>query len=197
MFELFTQVNRTLDRAQGGLGIGLSLVRQLVELHGGSVSAESEGLGKGSMFTFRLPVAAPEAIALATEGSTRGTPVFGRRRLRLLVVDDNADVADSLAALLQNAGHDTRTEYGGAAGIRAAEDFAPDVVFCDVGMPGVDGHELASQLSRNPRLASTVLVAVTGWGSEEHQRRTREAGFHVHLTKPVDPDAVAEVLGRV
>jgi CheY-like chemotaxis protein len=198
VFDLFTQVNRTLDRAQGGLGIGLSLVRQLVALHGGSVSAASRGTGQGSTFTLTLPLVSSASTSEAPASTPEETrPVGGRRRLRLLVVDDNADVADSLAALLEDAGHQTRTEYGGAAGIRAAEEFAPDVVFCDIGMPGTDGHELASQLSSKPHLASTLLVAVTGWGGEERQRRTKAAGFHIHLTKPVDPDAVEAVLSRV
>jgi CheY-like chemotaxis protein len=146
-----------------------------------------------------LPLAsAPAATApVIASAANEAPPASVRRRLRLLVVDDNPDVADSLAALLEDAGHQTRTEYGGAAGIRAAEEFAPDVVFCDIGMPGTDGHELASQLSSRPHLASTLLVAVTGWGGEERQRRTRAAGFHVHLTKPVDPDAVEAVLSRV
>jgi len=198
VFDLFTQVNRTLDRAQGGLGIGLALVRQLVALHRGSVGADSPGAGRGSTFTLTLPLASSPAAAQAPAPSpAQGRPADGRRRLRLLIVDDNADVADSLAALLEDAGHQTRTEYGGAAGIRAAEEFAPDVVFCDIGMPGTDGHELASQLSSKPELASTLLVAVTGWGGDERQRRTKAAGFHVHLTKPVDFDAVEAVLARV
>jgi two-component system, sensor histidine kinase len=198
VFEMFTQVNRTLDRSQGGLGIGLSLVHQLVELHGGSVQAESNGVGKGSTFTLRLPLAQamfvtapPEPVA--PELHAESLP----RRLRLLVIDDNADVADSLAALLEESGHEARTEYGGAAGIRAAVEFAPDVVFCDIGMPGINGHEVAFELKAKPQFASTLLVAVTGWGSDEHHRRTREAGFDVHLTKPVDPEAVQELLARI
>jgi signal transduction histidine kinase len=198
VFDLFTQVNRTLDRSQGGLGIGLSLVKRLTELHGGSVTAESAGIDRGSTFTIRLPVhAAADAASSAAVGAGAAGAGEQGKHLRVLVVDDNPDVADSLAVLLMARGHEIRTEYAGASGLAAAEEFAPDIVFCDIGMPGVDGHQLAKSLRANPRFASTLLVAVTGWGSEDHQRRTRQAGFDLHLTKPASLEAVDAILARV
>ncbi|HET9205657.1 MAG TPA: ATP-binding protein [Burkholderiaceae bacterium] len=195
VFELFTQVKRAPGRAQEGLGIGLSLVRRLVLLHGGSVVAESAGLGSGSTFTVRLPaVDAPAADAAATTDSGLA---MAQRRMRVLVIDDNVDAADALAIQLEMHGHLTRTEYGGATGLRMAREFDPEVVFCDIGMSGVDGHEVAARLRADPRHASTVLVALTGWGSEEDKRRTRSTGFDFHLVKPVSVDAVNEILARL
>ncbi|HVQ06033.1 MAG TPA: ATP-binding protein [Burkholderiaceae bacterium] len=195
VFELFAQVKRSPERTQEGLGIGLSLVRRLVLLHGGSVFAESAGLGTGSTFTVRLPsVDAPMATAVATADAGR---TAAQRRMRVLVIDDNVDAADALAIQLQMHGHLTRTEYGGATGLRVAQEFDPEVVFCDIGMSGVDGHEVAARMRTDPRHASTVLVALTGWGSEEDKRRTRRTGFDFHLVKPVSVDAVNEILSRL
>jgi signal transduction histidine kinase len=195
VFELFTQVKRSSERTQEGLGIGLSLVRRLVLLHGGSVVAESAGLGTGSTFTVRLPsVDAPVAAAAATPEAGHAA---AQRRMRVLVIDDNVDAADALAIQLEMHGHLTRTEYGGATGLRMAQEFDPEVVFCDIGMSGVDGHEVAARLRGDPRHASTVLVALTGWGSEEDKRRTRNTGFDFHLVKPVSVDAVNEILSRL
>jgi two-component system, sensor histidine kinase len=195
VFELFTQVKRSPERTQEGLGIGLSLVRRLVLLHGGSVVAESAGLGTGSTFTVRLPaVEAPVAAAAATVAA--GHAAVQRPR-RVLVIDDNVDAADALAIQLEMHGHLTRTEYGGATGLRMAREFDPEVVFCDIGMSGVDGHEVAARLRADPRHASTVLVALTGWGSEEDKRRTRNTGFDFHLVKPVSVDAVNDILSRL
>ena len=195
VFELFAQVKRSPERTQEGLGIGLSLVRRLVLLHGGSVFAESAGLGTGSTFTVRLPsVDAPMATAVATADAGRTT---AQRRMRVLVIDDNVDAADALAIQLQMHGHLTRTEYGGATGLRVAQEFDPEVVFCDIGMSGVDGHEVAARMRTDPRHASTVLVALTGWGSDEDKRRTRRTGFDFHLVKPVSVDAVNEILSRL
>ena len=197
VFDLFTQVNRTLDRSQGGLGIGLSLVKRLTELHGGSVSAASEGIDRGSTFTIRLPIhAAPDTAFAGDDAAARAVADSGKR-LKVLVVDDNPDVADSLAVLLSARGHVIRTEYAGASGLEAAEEFEPHIVFCDIGMPGIDGHQLARTLRANPRFSATLLVAVTGWGSEDHQRRTRQAGFDLHLTKPASLEAVDAILARV
>jgi signal transduction histidine kinase/CheY-like chemotaxis protein len=196
VFDMFTQVNRTLDRAQGGLGIGLSLVRRLVDLHGGSVSAASPGLDKGSTFTIRLPmVEAEPMIDAAGPQPPDRAPV--RRRMRVLVVDDNVDAADALAIQLETGGHEIRTAYGGAAALHAADEFGPEVVLCDIGMPGIDGHAVAMRLRADRRHASTVLVALTGWGSEEDRRRTRRTGFDFHLVKPVSAEAVDEILSRI
>jgi CheY-like chemotaxis protein len=195
VFDMFTQVNRTLDRAQGGLGIGLSLVRRLVDLHGGSVAADSAGLDRGSTFTVRLPtVVAPESKA---GDDPAHDAVAARRRVRVLVVDDNVDAADALAMQLEHSGHYTRTAYGGAAALQAAEEFDPEVVLCDIGMPGMDGHAVATRLRADRRHGSTVLVALTGWGSEEDRRRTRRTGFDFHLVKPVSGQAVDEILSRL
>ncbi|MCW5658532.1 MAG: response regulator [Burkholderiaceae bacterium] len=196
VFEMFTQVRRERERAPEGLGIGLSLVRRLVDLHGGSVRADSAGLGAGSTFTLRLPAVEP-AAAVSPNESTRNGDVRARRRIRVLVVDDNVDAADALAIHLQLSGHETRTEYSGAVALRVAREFQPEVVFCDIGMAGMDGHEVAACLRADRRYASTVLVALTGWGGEDDRRRTRSTGFDFHLVKPVSAEAVDEILARL
>jgi len=193
VFAMFTQVNQTLDRAQGGLGIGLSLVRHLTELHGGTVSASSRGLGHGSCFTVSLPIA-----SAATVGGSRPTrPVHATTRtFRVLIVDDNEDAADSLGMLLESHGHVTRVAYSGPEALQAADEFGPQVVLCDVGLPGMDGHEVASRL-RARRDRPLLLVAVTGWGSESDRLRTTEAGFDKHLVKPVDLDAIVGIFSAI
>ena len=194
VFEMFAQVDRTLERAQGGLGIGLSLVRQLAQLHGGTVSASSAGNDQGSTFTLRLPaISLPATAAPAREVVVHNQP----RNVRVLVVDDNTDAADSLAIMLRLDGYDTRVEYSGEGALRTAEDFDPEVVVCDIGLPRMDGHEIAKRLRADPRRSGTVLVAVTGWGSEEDKRRTQRAGFNFHLTKPVALDSMQQILGQL
>ena len=198
VFEMFTQVNRTLERCQGGLGIGLALVKRLVEFHGGTITAESPGLGQGSTFTVRLPLV--EACAGPTEErSTAETPsvqppMSGRR---VLVVDDNVDGAESLANMLQIGGHEIRTAHSGPAALDAARPFNPEVVFLDIGLPGMNGYEVAKRLRAEPSLSGAVLVALTGWGSDDDKRRSREAGFDFHLTKPVELTAIERILARV
>jgi signal transduction histidine kinase/ActR/RegA family two-component response regulator len=194
VFDMFTQVDRTLERAQGGLGIGLSLVRRLMDLHGGSVSACSAGSDQGSTFTLRLPAVDKAAVATPRRHASANV---GSRDVRVLVVDDNVDAADSLAIMLRLDGYEARVEYSGEDALRTAEDFDPDVVVCDIGLPLMDGHEIAKRLRADPRRASTVLVAVTGWGSEEDKQRTQRAGFDFHLVKPVGLDSVQEILGRL
>jgi CheY-like chemotaxis protein/nitrogen-specific signal transduction histidine kinase len=194
VFDMFAQVDRTLERAQGGLGIGLSLARRLMQLHGGSVSASSAGSDQGSTFTLRLPASVDAAPASEVQPAVaRSTP----RNVRVLVVDDNTDAADSLATMLQLDGYDTRVEYSGEDALQAAAEFDPRVVVCDIGMPRMDGHEIAKRLRSDPRRAGTVLVAVTGWGSEEDKQRTQGAGFDFHLVKPVGLRSVQEILGRL
>jgi signal transduction histidine kinase/CheY-like chemotaxis protein len=193
VFEMFTQVDRTMDRARGGLGIGLSLVRRLVELHGGTVTAQSAGIGKGSTFVVRLPIAA-EAGAAAT--NARAEAVATAPRLKVLVVDDNRDVADGLATLLEFGGHELRIAHDGNSALSEAAAFKPDVVFCDIGMPEMSGHELAARLRSDPKHDSTLLVAVTGWGNEDDKRLSVRAGFDMHFTKPISSEQVQSVLAR-
>jgi signal transduction histidine kinase/CheY-like chemotaxis protein len=183
VFDLFTQENRTLDREQGGLGIGLTLVRSLVELHGGTVRAASEGPGRGSEFVVRLP--ALTGGASASDASNRPRPTAPPRR-RLLIVDDNVDSAESLAELLALTGHDVRTAHDGAAGLTAAESFRPEVVLLDIGLPRVNGYEVARRIRDTPALRGALLIAMTGYGQEEARHLSKEAGFDHHLVKPVD-----------
>jgi CheY-like chemotaxis protein len=192
---MFTQVNRTLDRSQGGLGIGLALVKRLVEMHGGTIAAESPGANQGSTFTVRLPLAPAPA-----EASPPELPAGGRAAtagLKVLIADDNEDAADSLATLLELSGHEARTAYSGATAVAAAEAFSPDVVFLDLGMPGMSGYEVAKRLRAEPRHAGTRLVALTGWGNEEDRQKTAAAGFDFHLTKPADTDEVRRLLTEI
>ena len=198
VFDMFTQVERSLTRSNGGLGIGLSLVRRLVELHGGSVLAASDGVGRGSTFTVRLPLAAaarqgqgpgPDLVpaALPPQGQSA-------RRLRVLVADDNADAAHTLAALLEIAGHETRVVHDGVAALAVASQFDPQLVFLDIGMPRLDGYATARRLRASPGLEGAMLVALTGWGAEEDRARSRAAGFDRHLLKPALPADVEAVL---
>jgi len=191
---MFTQVRGSLDRAQGGLGIGLSLVRRLVELHGGRVSAFSGGRGQGSTFTVRLPlrVGTPHAAGPAAQGGDQEQGAGGP--LRVLVVDDNLDAAESLTALLEVLGHTTMSAHDGPQGLAAARAFVPDLVLLDIGLPGMSGHEVAREIRRNAALRKVVLIALTGWGSESDQRLSQEAGFDQHLIKPVSLEALEQAL---
>ena len=195
VFSMFTQVDQTLDRAQGGLGIGLSLVRRLVSLHGGDVTAQSPGLNQGSTFTVSLPMVS-SGPARERPSDVPDTPSMGHA-MRVLIVDDNKDAADSLAILLQASGHEVRKVYTGVDALQTAEEFVPQVVLCDIGLPGMDGHEIAMQLRANVRHATCTLVALTGWGTEKDKRRTRDAGFDEHLVKPVDFSAINAILERL
>jgi len=196
VFDMFTQVNRTLDRAQGGLGIGLSLVRRLTELHGGDVVAASKGLGYGSVFTVRLPLMAsaevPEPASARPKAETSKTS-----RLRILVIDDIPDVADVMKMLLDLEGFETSVAYSGASALELARHFSPDVVFCDIGLPEMDGHEIARRMRADPAISPAVLIALTGWGAEGEVRKTRESGFDFHMVKPVDANALLELLAQI
>ncbi len=195
VFELFTQIDQTLDRAQGGLGIGLSLVRRLVELHGGSVIAESAGRDAGSRFTVRLPLAADAGAHSSSAAPTTVPTDTGARRV--LVVDDNVDAAETLAMLLELLSHETRCAHDGAAALAAAASFQPDLAFLDIGLPGMTGYDLARAIRADPRLARIRLVALTGRGTDDDRRQALEAGFDAHLTKPVDGDTVAATMAKL
>ena len=193
IFELFTQVDASLERSQGGLGIGLTLVKSLVEMHDGRIEVRSDGVGHGSTFTVRLPlVEAPAAAGGEAPSESVAPPAFGARRI--LVVDDNADSAESLAMLLRLSGHDVKTVFDGGAAVETAEAFAPDVVLLDIGLPVLNGYEAAERIRRGPRGSVLVLVALTGWGQEDDRRRSKEAGFDAHLVKPVDPAELLRLL---
>jgi CheY-like chemotaxis protein len=183
IFGLFSQVTPALERSQGGLGIGLALVRGFIELHGGTVSAASEGVGHGSTFTVSLPLSVAPAVVPDEPQVTREARVHPRR---VLVVDDNCDAAASMVALLQAAGHEVREAHDGREGLRAAFEFEPDVILLDIGMPGMSGLDVARELRRRVAHRRPRIIAVTGWGQEGDRRLTREAGFDFHLTKPVN-----------
>jgi len=192
IFDMFTQAGRTLDRSQGGLGIGLALVRRLVELHGGSVRAHSDGPGKGSEFRVRLPALPPQRPEPA-ESPPEPEPAKGRT-LRILVVEDELVVAKMFVMLLELWGHTVQAVHDGIAALAVGQTFRPEVVLCDIGLPGMDGYELARQLRQQEGLNKSVLIAITGYGQEEDLRRAQEAGFDHHLIKPVDPAALAKLL---
>jgi signal transduction histidine kinase/ActR/RegA family two-component response regulator len=193
IFDMFSQETSVLDRSQGGLGIGLALVRGLVELHGGTIEARSDGAGKGSEFIVRLPV--PEAVPLEAKPSDAAAPSSGDLMpRRLLIVDDRKDSADSLAMLMRLAGHEVHTAYDGEEAIVAAENHVPEVVLLDIGMPRRNGYEACRHIRQQPWGRDMWLIALTGWGQEDDRRRTEEAGFDHHLVKPVDPDALIALL---
>jgi PAS domain S-box-containing protein len=191
VFELFTQVNSSLKRAQGGLGIGLALVKRLVEMHGGRVEAHSEGEGKGSEFVVHLPLATAQDVPDERE-EKRPAATFTPRRV--LVVDDHVDAADSLSLLLSMSGHEVRTAYDGRTALEQAAQLKPDMIFLDLGMPGIDGYETARKVRELQGMEHVRLVALTGWGQDEDRRRTQEAGFDAHLVKPVNPTVLQEFM---
>ncbi len=194
VFEPFSQADHSLERGAGGLGLGLALVKGLVVLHGGTVGAASQGLGEGSEFTIQLPLEdGPGHVA------DRAVPKPSRHRpRRVLVIEDNLDVAESMKALLELEGHQVTVAHTGPAGLEVAREFRPEVVLCDLGLPdGMNGFAVAQAMRNDARLQSTYLVALTGYGQREDRRRTREAGFDLHLTKPVDPALLDQVLASL
>lgn len=186
VFDLFMQADRSLDRSQGGLGIGLTLVRSLVEMHGGSVEAHSDGLGKGSELVVRLP-----ALAAAPEGQLAKAPSGGGEAevpcsRRVLLVDDNKDAARLISLLMEMDGHEVRVVHDGPSALATVVEYQPEVILLDIGLPGMDGHEVARQLRQKEGLPRPVLIALTGYGQEQDRQRAWEAGFDHHLVKPVD-----------
>jgi PAS domain S-box-containing protein len=195
VFDLFVQGERSLDRSEGGLGIGLTLVKRLVALHGGTVSAQSNGPGRGSEFAIYLPALARSASSSEPEPAASVAP--SHRRSRVLVVDDNRDSADTLAALLEAWGHEVRTLYDGPSVLATVAEFRPNVILLDIGLPKMNGYEVAAQLRQSANDRSMILVAFTGYGQDEDRRRVREAGFDYHLIKPLEPAELERILDLV
>lgn len=192
VFDMFTQVDRSLEKSQGGLGIGLTIVKKMVELHGGSIEARSNGYGLGSEFAVRLPVAASQRQTIEPAG--RKSQQAEATSHHILVVDDNFDSADTLAMVLTLLGNEVHTVYGGLEGVEAATKFRPDVILLDIGMPRLNGYDACRRIRGQAWGNEVVLVALTGWGQDEDKRLSYEAGFDFHLVKPVDPAALEKLL---
>jgi CheY-like chemotaxis protein len=198
LFTMFSQVNSAIDRAEGGLGIGLALVKGLVALHGGRVEVRSEGLGRGSEFILHLPhkVLAP-AAAESEEPRHGAANANAMRRGRVLVADDNRDAAESLGLVLRFMGYEVSIAYNGAEALEAGARDRPRAAIIDIGMPGMSGHEVARRMRREAWGKRAILVALTGWGQETDKQAALAAGFDDHLTKPVDPDDVEAALSKL
>jgi CheY-like chemotaxis protein len=192
IFDLFSQADVPLARSRGGLGIGLTLVRTLVELHGGTVRAHSEGIGKGSEFEIVLPLLAEDARVVQSMAPPKAEAPSSARRV--LVVEDNPDAQEALTCLLQLWGHDVRVADDGAAGIEAAINWRPEIALVDLGLPRVDGYEVARQVRAALGLASPLLIALTGYGAPEQRSQALAAGFDLHIVKPVEPERLAALL---
>lgn len=191
IFDLFSQVEGSLSHSQGGLGIGLSLARRLVNMHGGSIKAESEGPGKGATFTVCLPMAGADSLCTVKCDKEEGAPKSSHR---ILIVDDNRDNADSLELMLRIMGHATRTVYDGEEAVTAAGEFRPDVILLDIGLPKLNGYEACRRIREQPRDKKLVIIAQTGWGQEGDRQHTYDAGFDHYLVKPVDPGTLMRLL---
>ncbi|MGH2626539.1 MAG: hybrid sensor histidine kinase/response regulator, partial [Anaerolineales bacterium] len=192
VFEMFTQIDRSLERSQGGLGIGLTLVKRLVQMHGGSVEAYSEGPGRGSEFVVRLPILIEKAKAKTP--TAEQTPMTAHR---ILIVDDNRDAATSLATLLKLTGNETQTAHDGLEAVEAAAMFRPDVMLLDIGLPKLNGYDACRRIREQPWGRNMVLVALTGWGQDDDRRQSKDAGFDHHMVKPVDLDALMKLLASL
>jgi CheY-like chemotaxis protein/anti-sigma regulatory factor (Ser/Thr protein kinase) len=192
IFDLFEQGRRGLDRSQGGLGVGLTLAQRLVSMHQGTIDAISDGAGKGSEFVVRLPCLADVAARDTPDTSGHEPPL--PRSCRVLVVDDNRDAAESIAIVLKLAGHDVHTAGDGTEALGLATIHLPEVVVLDLGLPGIDGYEVAERLRELPGLRHAMLIALTGYGSERDRERAHAAGFDLHLVKPADPQRIAHAI---
>ena len=193
IFDMFTQAAPMQEQSWGGLGIGLSLVQGLVTLHGGTVAAASPGVGQGSTFTVRLPVAASVPVPPHEPAGEHAFPGPGVQR-RLLIADDLEDSAESLATLFRMMGHEAWTAHDGEVAVQAAASHRPEIILLDLGMPKVDGYEACRRIRGQPWGRRLMIIALTGWGQEEDRRRTRLAGFDAHLVKPVDPTALMRLV---
>jgi CheY-like chemotaxis protein len=193
IFELFTQVERTLDRSSGGLGIGLTLVQRLVEMHGGAVTAESGGLGQGATFTVMLPIC-QKAESPADTGFDFTVEPGNRLRPKILIVDDNADAADTLATLVRLKGHQVQVAYEGFSALTVAKAFQPEIVMLDIGLPGLDGYAVAERLRESDVTRNALLIAISGYGQPMDEARSRKSGFDLHLVKPVEFSSLQSVL---
>ena len=192
IFAMFSQIEGVMGRSDGGLGIGLALVKGLTELHSGTIEVRSAGLGYGSEFIVRLPLSRIYPITSASSAN----PAPPSARSRILIADDNRDAADSLSMLLELAGHEVRVAHLGRAALSLAQAFRPDVALLDIGMPDMSGYEVARELRREPWGRGILLIALTGWGQEKDRQQALEAGFNQHLTKPIDPDHLESLISR-
>ena len=193
IFDMFMQVDETAERSQGGLGIGLTLVKRLAEMHGGSIEAKSAGAGQGSEFIVRLPILSEPSVAPPSGPDGAG----GLLPRRIVIVDDNRDSADSLAMLLKITGNETFMAHDGVEAIELIEKQRPDVVLLDIGLPRLNGHEVCRHIRKQAWGKDIVVIALTGWGQEDDRRRSEEAGFNGHLVKPVDYDKLIELLSKL
>lgn len=196
VFDLFTQVDQNLERSQGGLGIGLALVKQLVAMHGGSIKAESEGMNKGSTFSVRFPLAKAEDMENVTN-DTASDDTQEKKMLRVLVVDDNVPSAKTTGWTLELFGHEPTLAHDGLEALKTAADMKPDVILLDIGLPGMSGYDVCRELRKDPAFANTVLIAQTGWGQARDKQEAKEAGFNHHLLKPVNFEELRKLLDAV
>jgi two-component system CheB/CheR fusion protein len=194
LFQPFAQADATLDRSKGGLGLGLALVKGLVELHGGTIAARSPGLGQGAEFVVRLPLALEEG---AVDGSARSSTLVPGGRRRVLIIEDNIDAADSLREALEFSEHEVEVAYNGPAGIAKARKYMPEIVFCDIGLPGMDGFDVARAFRADDALKGAYLVALSGYALPEDVQRATEAGFDQHLAKPPNLQSLEQTIARV
>jgi len=190
LFKPFNQADKSLDRGKGGLGLGLVIAKRLMDMHDGSIEASSEGLGKGSQFVLKLPPAVGEPMSCETADQNH------HAHKKILIIEDNCDAAETLQILLQMEGHNVDVAYSGTEGIKMAQASEPDIIFCDIGLPGVDGYQVARELAPL-RHKIVKLVALTGYGSTSDQKLAKDAGFDLHLTKPVDPNVLNSILVNI